>query len=220
MKLLSLFSKQESNFSYSEDENSCFCWDVSNNAKLCRAPCSITLPLFIRAVLLSSSVSGYSTSMAKWMMVAALEISGRKSFKHNGNTGCPYFTPVCWKSFSFNAPCQFTPLFIHVYLVSGVLPFGWQRARTLSIVCETDGTEQNRENERSHDQGGISQLTCGRHVVRPRITVQSTWFVCLFVCICSTLFILLAKGTMEFNKVTKTVNIAAMSLRSVLSMIQ
>ena len=41
--------------------------------------------------------------------------------------------------------------FIHLHLVFGVLPFGWLRARTLPIVCDTDGTEQNREYDRSHE---------------------------------------------------------------------
>jgi len=65
----------------------------------------------------------------------------------------PFFTPVCCEPFSFNILCQFTSLLIHVHLVFGVLPFGWLRARTLPILCETDGIEQNREDERSHDQG-------------------------------------------------------------------
>jgi hypothetical protein len=44
---------------------------------------------------------------------------------------------------------------IHVHLVFGVLPFGWLRARTLPILHETEGTEQNREGERLHDQGKV-----------------------------------------------------------------
>jgi len=44
---------------------------------------------------------------------------------------------------------------IYVHLVFGALPFGWLRARTLPVVHETEGTEQNQEDERLHDHGEV-----------------------------------------------------------------
>lgn len=167
IKLLSLFSKWESNFSYCGEERSCFRWDVSNNTKLYRAPCFITLRFFVR----SSSISGCRTSMAKWLRAAALESSGRKSSRHNGNTGCPYFTLALCTTFSFNAPCQFTPLLYS--RPSGFRCIAlWLAAHEDAAYLVRNWRHRTKPREwtitRSRES---SQLTCGRHVVRPRITV-------------------------------------------------
>jgi len=140
--------------------------------------------------------------MANWLRAAAaLRSSGRKTFTQNGNTGCPYFTPVYCTPLSFNAPCQFTPVLC-------LRPPGL-RCIALSLAACHDAADRVRNwRHRTKPRGWTitrsresSQWTCIRHVVRPRITV-----VCLFVCICSAILVLLATGTMEYNNVTKTLN--------------
>lgn len=59
-----------------------------------------------------------------------------------GITGSPCSRHVCFKHFSFNAPCQFKLLLTLHHLIFGITPSGWLHTRMLLRLYETHGTEQ------------------------------------------------------------------------------